>query len=45
LRGRPGWAWLRVFRRYDDYERALAHVESERRAFEDSADRELDLVD
>ena len=23
LRRREGWAWLRVFRRYDDYERAL----------------------
>jgi hypothetical protein len=30
LRDRPGWAWLRVFRRYDDYERALARVERER---------------
>jgi hypothetical protein len=27
LRSRPGWAWLRVFRRYDDYQRALARVE------------------
>jgi hypothetical protein len=27
---RPGWAWLRVFRRYDDYERALARVDAER---------------
>jgi hypothetical protein len=27
LRSRPGWAWLRVFRRYDEYERALARVE------------------
>jgi hypothetical protein len=26
LRGRPGWAWLRVFRRYDDYERALERL-------------------
>jgi hypothetical protein len=24
----PGWAWLRVMRRYDDYECALAAVES-----------------
>lgn len=24
LRGRPGWAWLRVFRRLDDYEAAVA---------------------
>ncbi len=27
---RPGWAWLRVMRRYDEYERALALVESQR---------------
>ena len=26
LRKRPGWAWTRVFRRYDDYERALEHL-------------------
>ena len=26
LRGRPGWAWSRLFRRYDDYERALARL-------------------
>jgi hypothetical protein len=45
LRGRPGWAWLRVFRRYDDYKRALAHVESERRALRESANRELEPVD
>lgn len=32
LRGRPGWAWLRPFRRLDDYERALARVEAERDA-------------
>ncbi|HVS29701.1 MAG TPA: hypothetical protein VHE14_09125, partial [Solirubrobacteraceae bacterium] len=30
LRTRPGWAWLRPLRRYDDYERALALVEAER---------------
>jgi hypothetical protein len=30
LETRPGWAWLRVMRRYDEYERALALVESER---------------
>ena len=28
LETRPGWAWLRVMRRYDEYERALALVES-----------------
>ena len=26
LRGRPGWAWLRVFRRFDDYEAALVQA-------------------
>jgi hypothetical protein len=30
LRRRAGWAWLRPFRRLDDYERALARVEQER---------------
>lgn len=30
LRVRPGWAWTRVVRRYDDYERALARLEAER---------------
>lgn len=32
LSRRAGWAWLRPFRRYDDYERALARVEAERDA-------------
>jgi hypothetical protein len=27
LRSRPGWAWTRVVRRLDDYERVLAHLE------------------
>jgi hypothetical protein len=46
LQGRPGWAWLQVFRRYDDYERALARVESEREALRDVAelDRRPQLV-
>jgi hypothetical protein len=26
LRAKPGWAWLRPFRRYDEYERALARA-------------------
>src|SRR3954454_15466186 len=30
LATREGWAWLRPFRRWDAYERALAHVEAER---------------
>jgi hypothetical protein len=29
LKGRPGWAWLRVMRRYDDYRRALELLEAE----------------
>jgi hypothetical protein len=40
LKGRPGWAWMRVFRRYEDYERALARLESERSA----AERDPELV-
>lgn len=32
LSRRRGWAWLRPFRRLDDYERALARVEVEREA-------------
>jgi hypothetical protein len=27
LAGRPGWAWTRIVRRYDDYERILRRVE------------------
>lgn len=34
LRGRHGWAWMRIFRRYDDYERALARLEAEQLAVE-----------
>jgi hypothetical protein len=44
LRGRPGWSWLRVFRRYDDYAAALAQVESEERAAEHAAERERETV-
>src|SRR3954454_19532529 len=40
LKGRPGWAWLRVFRRYDDFQAALGQAESEERARE-TADRRL----
>jgi hypothetical protein len=29
LRTRPGWAWLRVMRRYDEYELALRRVQDE----------------
>ena len=30
-RDRPGWAWMRVVRRYDDYERTLELLKQERR--------------
>jgi hypothetical protein len=29
LEDAPGWSWMRVFRHYDDYQRALARLESE----------------
>jgi hypothetical protein len=29
LRGRSGWSWMRVVRRYDDYQHALARLEQE----------------
>jgi hypothetical protein len=32
LRARSGWAWLRVMRRYDEYERALGVLNSDRAA-------------
>jgi hypothetical protein len=32
LRSRPGWAWMRVVRRYDDYQRAVQRLESEHEA-------------
>jgi hypothetical protein len=38
LSQRDGWAWMRVVRRYDEYERALERVESEHDAL---LDREL----
>src|SRR5258708_7016715 len=31
LAGRHGWAWMRVFRRYDEYERALPRLEHQER--------------
>ena len=40
LRSRPGWSWLRVFRRYDDFQAALAQVESEDKAKRHAEDRE-----
>lgn len=37
LRKRPGWAWMRVMRRYDEYERAMELLELQTRRI---ADRE-----
>ena len=41
LRRRHGWAWLRVFRRLDDYEAALAEAERQERDRRTAAEREL----
>jgi hypothetical protein len=42
LRKRHGWAWLRVFRRYDDFQAALAQAEGAERDAERR--RELEPV-
>jgi hypothetical protein len=34
LRSKPGWRWMRVVHRYDEYQWALAQIESEREAQE-----------
>src|SRR5687768_10554014 len=39
LRKREGWAWTRLFRRYEDYEAAMAQLEAE-----PGAEREHELV-
>jgi hypothetical protein len=39
LRHRPGWAWLRIFRRYDTYQAALDELETQ-----GSRDRERELI-
>ena len=47
LTTRPGWAWLRPFRRYDDYSAALEEVrdaEREVRRLRRERDRELEKV-
>ena len=41
LRHRPGWSWLHVFRRYDDYERALERLRAENDALAQQSEREL----
>ena len=38
LDSRPGWAWTRLVRRYDDYERLLAHLEATSAAHAASGD-------
>ena len=40
LAGKPGWSWLRVFRRYDDFQAALAQIESEEKAKRHADERE-----
>jgi hypothetical protein len=45
LRSRPGWAWLRVFRRYDEYQRALERLQDMRAPAQGAEDqRELEHV-
>jgi hypothetical protein len=39
LRARPGWAWLRVFRRYDDYQRALDRLDRMREPGRDAEEQ------
>src|SRR5205823_4528371 len=39
LRIRPGWAWTRVVRSYNEYERALEWIEREQGALEDRGER------
>ncbi|HEY2770233.1 MAG TPA: hypothetical protein VGI87_06680 [Solirubrobacteraceae bacterium] len=40
LRTRPGWSWLRIFRRYDDYQRALDLLDSLPQTMADEAELE-----
>ena len=42
LRKRHGWAWTRLFRRYEDYEAAMAELETEHGGT--AAEREHQLV-
>jgi hypothetical protein len=39
LRHRAGWAWLRVFRRYDDYQRALDRLDRMREPGRDAEEQ------
>jgi len=42
LRTRPGWAWTRIVRRYDDYEWALAQVRAAQQVPDESLSPELE---
>ena len=44
LRGKAGWAWLRVFRRLDDFQAAVAQAESEEKARRHADERERETV-
>ena len=44
LRGHHGWAWLRPFRRLDDYERAVEELHASTAAEQADARRERELV-
>ncbi len=44
LRNRPGWAWLRVFRRLDEYEAAVARAEAASSSATEHSSRELEPV-
>jgi hypothetical protein len=43
LRDRGGWAWTRIVRRFDDYERVLQRLESERVAAQ-AGERQAELT-
>jgi hypothetical protein len=44
LKKRHGWAWLRVFRRYDAYQAALEQIEAAEREQREEQRRERELV-
>ena len=44
LKKRHGWAWTRIFRRYDTYKAALDQMEADERARDEQQQRERELV-
>jgi hypothetical protein len=44
LAGTAGWRWLRPFRRWDEYRRALEHFEAQRDGLEAEAEIERELA-